>query len=187
LDKLQDDLFAFTMQFVERKLGSSTTWSEPTDITPLLVEGTMQLGAWIMCGRHLAETHGTELAENFDVLENDLSIIGLVLNFPTPAVRRRNKAKKRTFEIIEQEFRERIKAIQEGKVIDDDFMSAVLAECLDDETMASGDEEQIMKVITKTIYIIYGFIWAVSDYNPFFEFRTDVDAYSRIPTQHRVP
>jgi cytochrome P450 len=168
LDKLQDNLFAFTMQFVERKFGSSTSWSEPTDITPLLVEGTMQVGAWTLCGRHLAETHGTELAENMYVLENDMSILGLVLNFPTPAVRRRNKAKRRMFEIIQQEFRERVRAIQEGKEIDDDFMSAVLRECLDDKAMASGDEEEIMKAIKKTIYIIYGLIWAVSNCNPFF-------------------
>jgi cytochrome P450 len=124
----------------------------------------MQLGAWTLCGRHLAETHGTELAEQFHILENDLSILGIVLRFPTPAVRRRERAKKRTFEIIQQEFKERVAAIQEGNPTDDDFISAVLAEVLDDETMAHGDTEEIMRVVRRSMYIIYGLIWGVGTY-----------------------
>jgi cytochrome P450 len=122
----------------------------------------MQLGSWTLCGRHLAEMHGTELAEQFYILENDLSILGIVLRFPTPAVQRREKAKKRTFEIIQQEFKERIAAIQEGKSTDDDFISVVLAEILDDETLARGNAEEIMKAVERSMYIIYGLIWGVS-------------------------
>lgn len=162
LDRLQDDFIAFTQQFAERKLGNSFSWSEPTDIAPFLFEGTMLLASWILCGSHLAETHGSDLTENFNILENDMSILGLVLNFPTPSVRRRDKAKKRVFEIIQQEYKERVMAIQEGKQIDDDFMSVVLAECLGDEAVDCGDEGEMMQVIKRPMLITYGLIWAVS-------------------------
>ncbi|KAF9527124.1 cytochrome P450 [Crepidotus variabilis] len=159
LDSIQPALYAFTCKFVSSKLPSSTEWSSPTDITPLLVEGTLQLAAWALCGRHLAETHGAELAENFRVLENDLSVLGLLLNFPTPAVKRRDQAKKRAFEIIQAEFKERIRAIREGEEVDDDFMSVVLGETVDDELLSSGNDDDIVKAVRKNILIVYGIIW----------------------------
>jgi hypothetical protein len=167
LDGLQNDLFAFTQQFLLSKLGSSTSWSNPTDLNPILIEGTFVLAAWMLCGRHLAETHGSELAALFHILENDLSILGMVLNFPTPAVRRREKAKNRTFEIIQSEFKERVKAMQAGIEVEDDVMSAALGGVLDEEILHCGDEQRISDAIRKVVLNIYGLIWGVRSFHTF--------------------
>jgi cytochrome P450 len=161
LDKFQDGIFAFTKQFFLSKLGSSTSWSEPTDLTPILVEGTLQIAAWTLCGRHLAESHGEELAKLFYILENDLSVLGLVLQFPTPAVRRRENAKNRSFEIFRQEFRERVNDMRDGKQTDDDFLSVILGSIMDDDSLHSGDEQKLSAMIDEAMYIAYGAIWGV--------------------------
>jgi hypothetical protein len=85
----------------------------------------------------------------------------MVLNFPTPAVRRREKAKNRTFEIIQSEFKERVKAMQADIEVEDDVMSAALGGVLDEEMLHCGDEQRISAAIKKVVLNIYGLIWGV--------------------------
>src|SRR5262245_39224882 len=85
----------------------------------------------------------------------------MALNFPTPAVWRRDKAKTRSFEIIEQEVQERLDAMQDGREVDDDFMSVVLGAMSDEDTQQSGDAEEMAPALKKTCLTLYGMIWAV--------------------------
>lgn len=89
----------------------------------------------------------------------------------------------RTFEIIREEFMGRLTAVREGKEIDNDMMSSVLGECLDDETMASGNDEEI---INKAVLIIYGLIWGVSRCNQLFCPPYKHTLHRHISTQHRL-
>jgi hypothetical protein len=161
LERLQDGIFAFTQQFFLSKLGTSTSWSEPTDLTTLLVEGTLQITAWTFCGSRMAESHGEELAKLFHILEHDLSLLGIILKFPTPAIRRREMAKNRSFEIFREEFRQRVHDMRDGKVVDDDYSSIILSGVVDDDLLLSGDESTLSARIDEAMYTVYGLIWAV--------------------------